>query len=73
MRQGQIEWLRAKFREVKRPPKESVTDLVARLRAKAISCELGNVLQDNLLEKSRIGVQKKTIRERITADSRRAI
>ncbi|KAF6033178.1 hypothetical protein EB796_008515 [Bugula neritina] len=58
---------RAKFREVKRSPNESVTDFVARLRAQARSCEFGNVLHDNLLEQFRIGVQSKTIRERITA------
>ncbi|XP_067939752.1 uncharacterized protein [Watersipora subatra] len=58
---------RAKFREVKRSPSESVSEFVLKLRSQARTCEFQANLEENLLEQFRIGVNSKTVRDRISA------
>ncbi|XP_067945095.1 uncharacterized protein [Watersipora subatra] len=58
---------RAKFREVKKSLSESVSEFVLKLRSQARTCEFQANLEENLLEQFRIGVNSKTVRDRISA------
>ncbi|XP_067939732.1 uncharacterized protein [Watersipora subatra] len=58
---------RAKFREVKRGLSESVSEFVLKLQSQARTCEFQANLEENLLEQFRIGVNSKTVRDRISA------
>ena len=56
---------RAKFRELRRTGQESVNDFVVKLKNTARNCQFGAMLEENLLEQFRIGVNSKPIRDRI--------
>ena len=56
---------RAKFRELRRSDQESVNDFVVKLKNTARNCQFGAMLEENLLEQFRIGVNSKPIRDRI--------
>ena len=56
---------RAKFREVKRSSGETISDFVARLRSKARNCLFGDALEENPIEQLRIGINSKTVSDRL--------
>ncbi|KAF6031242.1 hypothetical protein EB796_010478 [Bugula neritina] len=58
---------RAKFHGVRKTDSKNVTDYVVRLRTQTRTCEFGTMLDENLLEQFRIGVNSKTVRDRVAA------
>lgn len=63
---------RAEFREVRWASTETISD-VLRLCSQARTCEFKGNLEENLLTQFQIGINNKTVRDRISAMSSRKL